>query len=204
MYKELEKVKSWEIEDIFAEFPSGLSLFYNRMMDQVQRHNKKTTKLCLKLFSTLAFVFRPLKLKEVVTAAGLPEKEFRKSQVFIRLIEHCGSFLTWRDNTVFFVHQSAKDYLMDPKRSDMIRGAESEHRDLALRLLRALHIPKKNLCGINNYGPLSDSAQTKLKPDALEPISYASFFWIDHLCASQAINGGEAVLIDNGAVHQFF
>jgi hypothetical protein len=202
--KELEKVESWETEDILAEFPSGLPLLYNRMMDQVQRHSKKTAELCLKLLSTLAFVFRPLKLKEVVTAAGLPEKEFRKSQALIRLIEHCGSFLTWRDNTVFFVHQSVKDYLTDPERSDIIRRAESDHRDLALRLLWALRILKKDLCGINNYGPVSESAKTRLNPDPLEPIRYASSFWIDHLCASQAINGGEAVLTDDGAVHQFF
>ena len=74
--KELEKVESWETEDILAEFPSGLPLLYNRMMDQVQRHNKKTAELCLKLLSALTLAFRPLKFKEVVIAAGLSEKEF--------------------------------------------------------------------------------------------------------------------------------
>jgi len=201
--KELKKVESWETEDILAAIPSGLPPLYGRMMDQVQRHNKKTAEFCLKLLSALALAFRPLKFKEVVTAAGLPEKTFRKSQALIRLVEHCGSFLTWRDDSIFFVHQSAKDYLMDPERPDIIRRAMSGHRHLALRLLRALHILKKDLCGINNYGPLSDSARTGLELDLLEQIGYASCFWIDHLYASQAIDEDEAVFVDDGEIHQF-
>jgi len=93
---------------------------------------------------------------------------------------------------------------MDPGRPDIIRRAESEHRDLALRLLRALHMLKKDLCGINNYGPLSDSARTGLKLDLLKPIGYAFCFWIDHLCALQAVNQDEAVLVNDGEIHQFF
>src|SRR5947207_13132753 len=73
---------------------------------------------------------------------------------------------------------------MDLERPDIIRRAMSGHRHLALHLLRALHILKKDLCGINNYGPLSDSARTGLELDLLEQIGYASCFWIDHLYAS--------------------
>jgi hypothetical protein len=202
--KELEKVESWETEDILSDFPSGLPPLYNRMMGQVQAQNKKTAEFSLNILYALAFAFRPLKFKEVVSAAGLPEKEFRKPETLIRLIEHCGSFLTWRDDTIYFVHQSAKDYLMDPERLNIFRRAESDHRNLALRLLRALHVLKKDLCDINDYGPVSDSTKTGLKLDPLEPIGYACCFWIDHLCALYAINEGEALLIEDGEIHRFF
>jgi hypothetical protein len=44
------------------------------------------------------------------------------------IISLCGSFLTLRDNTVYFVHQSAKDFLVTKASNDIFPGgAECIH-----------------------------------------------------------------------------
>lgn len=200
VWKELEKVESWETEDILTEFSSGLPSLYNRMMDQIRKHNKRTAEFCLKTLSAVVLAFRPLSFQEVITVAGLPEKGFQKHQALIKLIDYCGSFLTYREDTVFFIHQSAKDYLTDPKQPYSFSESELGHQNLALRLLRAQHILKKDICEIKDYGPVRDG----IKLDTLESIKYASIFWIDHFCASQKTDEDDLLFVDDGEIHQFF
>jgi hypothetical protein len=47
---------------------------------------------------------------EIRSLAGL-EEEIPDLEDLERIINMCGSFLTIRDNYVYFIHQSAKDYL---------------------------------------------------------------------------------------------
>ena len=174
------------------------------MIHQIQEHDETTADFCIKILSALTLTFRPLRLQEVVSAASLPEMEFEEVENLIVLLEHCGSFLTWRDNTISFVHQSAKDYLVSPERLNIFPSAETGHRNLALRFLRAQHVLKKDFCGIGDYGPLSADAKARPHLDALGPIAYALYFWIDHVCALNSISEGEALLANDGEIPQFF
>jgi hypothetical protein len=201
--KELEKVESWETEEVLMQFPPGLPHLYKRMIMQIQNHVRNTAELCVKLLQTLTLVFRPLRLKEIVTAVDLPKKEFQKTQAVIRLIEHCGSFLTYRDETVFFVHQSAKDYLTYLDGSEIFRASRLGHHSLSLRLIGSLNGLKKNLCEMNDYGPLSDNTKSSLNVDTLQQVEYACCFWIDHLYAKNIADEIPSPLVDSGEVYQF-
>ncbi len=87
----------------------------------------------------------------------------------------------------------------------MFPRAESGHGNFALRLLRSLHVLKKDVCGIKDYGFVLHGEKAGVNLDPLEPIGYACCFWIDHLCAAalNAINGEEALLVDVGEIHRF-
>jgi hypothetical protein len=53
--------------------------------------------------------YRPLYLKELVATAGLPEEQSDELHV---LVDLCGSFLTVREEIIYFIHQSAKNYFI--------------------------------------------------------------------------------------------
>jgi hypothetical protein len=60
------------------------------------------------------------------------------------IIGFCGSFLTLREDTVYFVHQSAKDFLLEQAHNEVFPdGSEAVHRMI---FLRSLSILSKSLC----------------------------------------------------------
>jgi hypothetical protein len=201
--EELEGTELWETKQMLYEFPSGLNPLYDRMTSQIQKHKPETQRFCLTTLSVLALASRPLKLCELPAIAGLPEQEFEHRQALEGLVKICGSFLTLRDDTVFFVHQSAKDYIIDDTRSNVFVTGQSEHRNIALRSLRAMSVLKKNICGIATCGPLLDKDKTSQNLRPLEPIRYACCYWVDHFSVNTTPDQAEPVLVDDGEVHRF-
>src|SRR5437773_10534627 len=59
--------------------------------------------------STLAY--RPLHLLELAALADLPEEASCDLQDLTEITHMCGSFLAIREDTIYFIHQSAKDYI---------------------------------------------------------------------------------------------
>ncbi|PTB66953.1 hypothetical protein BBK36DRAFT_1199004 [Trichoderma citrinoviride] len=90
VFKEIEELRTYdedaEILELLKEIPSGLIALYDRM------HR------CRNLLATLPIM------------AALKDR-LARSEPLKTLIKTCGSFLTVRDNVVYFIHQSAKDYL---------------------------------------------------------------------------------------------
>jgi len=201
--KELEKAARWEAKRMLNEFPPGLIPLYDRMTRQIQAYRTETMEFCLRTLSVLALALRPLKLSELPAVADLPEQEFPDPQALEGLVEICGSFLTLRNDTVHFVHQSAKDYILDQTRSKIFQTAQSDHRSIALRSVRAMAILKKNLCGIRTHGPISDNDKSPQNLRPLDPIGYACCYWVDHLSVQSAPDQAEPVLFDGGEVHHF-
>jgi hypothetical protein len=53
------------------------------------------------------------RLEELVALVEELEDEAEDLAAVQDIISQCGSFLTLRDNTIYFVHQSAKDFLLE-------------------------------------------------------------------------------------------
>jgi len=104
VYKELQDVPSWEVQQILKEFSPGLELLYTQMMDQVQHLKLMTMEYYLRILSTAAIVYHPLYLKELVATASLPEKSFHDIQSLNKLVDLCGSFFTIWEETIYFIH----------------------------------------------------------------------------------------------------
>lgn len=109
--KELETVEHYYVQEVLQELPPGLDLLYDRIIRQILAQKRvQTTQFCKNILQSVTLAYRPLRLQEVVVAAGLPKDQFHDEQRIVNLVSRCGSFLSIRDNTLFFVHLSAKDY----------------------------------------------------------------------------------------------
>jgi hypothetical protein len=94
------------------KLPSGLQGLYARMMEQVlQGEDEKDRHFCLQVLRSVSLAFRPLSMEELITTAEL-SIELLEDNGLSELIELCRSFVIVRDNFLYFIHQSAKDYLI--------------------------------------------------------------------------------------------
>ena len=104
--KELESIESYYTLTVLREMPSDLRDLYGRMMLQIKELKRDDPKYCKSVLSTMTLTYRPPHISELAILSGLP------SHVPVReIIKKCASFLTVREDIVYLVHQSAKDYL---------------------------------------------------------------------------------------------
>ncbi|KAL2884833.1 Vegetative incompatibility protein HET-E-1 [Ceratocystis lukuohia] len=104
------------ILETLKSFPLGLDLLYQRMLryifesDDAQRFKD--------ILAQVLAVYRPITLEELhVLVGGLEDLAKEEAD---ELIASCGSFLTLHNNVVSFVHQSAKDYLLESAIGDIL------------------------------------------------------------------------------------
>ncbi len=108
--QEIANIPGWEVEDLLTAFPPGLEALYKRMMDQIC--SSRNDKLCKSILAILSVVYRPITLDELTAFIDFPLRISSNRKALAEIIGRCGSFLTLREYTVSFVHQSAKDFLV--------------------------------------------------------------------------------------------
>lgn len=117
---------------LMETMPRGLVPFYTRMLDQIDKDEHAAT--CRRILSTSVLAFRPLHLVELRLLAGLSEMDDMVTGVNL-----CASFLTIRQEKVYLIHQSAKDYLVEHARATVFRGDEARaHREILLQLFQGM------------------------------------------------------------------
>jgi len=123
-------------QDTIAELdsaPEELDKFYQRMLSQVLALRDRYRQI----LATACLTYRPVSLDElrilVTEVKGFSDEQLEE------IIRECGSFLTLQDDVVYFVHQSAQDFLLD-NASDQILpfGTAHQHHALFSRSLAAL------------------------------------------------------------------
>jgi hypothetical protein len=187
-----------------SAFPSGLDSLYERMMLHIA--SSDDADLCKEILAFAATVYRPLTLQEMVTLVEPFEDAADDPETVQDIIGRCGSFLTIRDGIVYFVHQSAKDFLVEKAANTIFpSGMENAHYAVFSRSLRilseSLHRDMYNL-GEPGY-PIEQVILPD--PDLLGKTRYSSIYWVDHLrnCSSIATTGHQIDLQDEGIVHKF-
>ena len=103
----------------------------------------------------------PIDLKGLGAIADLLEELWEDRLSLEELMQLCGSFLTIQKDTVYFIHQSAKDFFITGNSSSIIpRGCQEEHGKIAYRSLDLMLYPlRENMCGLQKSGtPLSSSS----------------------------------------------
>jgi hypothetical protein len=108
--EELQRVLKRDTLRVLEDMPRGLTLVYDRMMKHIQQLQNQYSQCGLLALSATTLPYRPLHLHEINIVAGLQE-EVTDIEDLERILNMCGSFLTIRDNYVYFIHQSANDYL---------------------------------------------------------------------------------------------
>ncbi|EXL90224.1 hypothetical protein FOIG_16512 [Fusarium odoratissimum NRRL 54006] len=125
-------------------FPPGLDPLYARMIEQISISDD--TDICKEILAIASVVYRPITLEELKVLVELLEEDDYND--LPQIIKACGSFLTLREGVIYFVHQSAKDFLIN-KASDQILPSGTAHQHYAL-FSRSLGALSKTLRQVND------------------------------------------------------
>lgn len=184
-------------------FPPGLDALYKQMMQQISQSDD--AELCRQLLALIALVYRPITLQELVALAEQLDDVADESELR-EIIGLCGSFLTLQGETIYFVHQSAQDFLLTKAVAEVFpSGTEAVHHAIFARSLRAMSKTlQRDMYGLQELGVLIEDVK---QPD-LDPLAssrYSCIYWIDHLCESDLDCSAtyRQDIQDEGAVHVF-
>ncbi|EUC40023.1 hypothetical protein COCMIDRAFT_30959 [Bipolaris oryzae ATCC 44560] len=202
--KELEGVPLYRAREVLQALPPGLDPLYERMMAQIAEQDAKTVEYCRAILRSITLAFRPLQLRELHIAAGLPRDQFSNVQAVADLVGRCGSFLTMREGVVSSIHLSARDFFTIGSGRQVFSGPlEEEQKRMTYRLLDAMDSTlRRDMCSLQKPGMRIQEATGHIQGSCVPQIAYACEYWMEHLQA-----GGHAcssMLADGGIVHRFF
>jgi len=166
------------------QFPPGLDSLYKRMLQQIRKSD--SARICLQVLAVTAVLYRPVAVAELVVLTRQLAEYTDDLESVWEIISLCRSFLTLRDNTVYFVHQSAKDFLVTKASNNVFPdGVECIHRDIFQESLTVLQKTlRRDMYNLQAPGyPVGD-----VKPPILDPLAtsrYPCIYWIDHFCDSK-------------------
>ena len=188
-------------------FPPGLSSIYGRMMQQICNLNDiDDSDICKRVLALIAIVYRPITLEKLTSLVEMHEDIAGNLESLQEVIGLCGSFLTIRQGTVYFVHQSAKDFLLTESFNDIFpSGKEEVHHEIFSRSLQVLFKTLRR--DMYRLGTLGYPAEQVQRPD-LDPLAasrYSCIYWIGHLFdwSSSSSADHSVDLQDDGVVHHF-
>ncbi|KAL7911871.1 hypothetical protein GGI35DRAFT_301131 [Trichoderma velutinum] len=185
----LKKAPSFDLRPKSAAYPSGLDNIYSRMMEKVLDSEFHWGSRILAV-STVAR--RPLSIQELETltfSTSTSNDTFESLEKrWEEALGYCGNFLTKRKGIVYFVHQSAKDFIIN-KASDRLfsNGMEYINKHIfKVSISTMTNTLRKDIYGLMKPGFLIDHL-TSLdvpNPDPLTPVGYCCVYWIDHFVES--------------------
>ncbi|KAL7908110.1 hypothetical protein GGI35DRAFT_453391 [Trichoderma velutinum] len=182
--KELEDVQSWEMMEVVKEMPVGLTAVYRRMIHQIRDQRRGRAEFCWKILSTIFTAYYPLSLGELGILSGLSKEISEHLESVTKLVTLCSSFLTIRQGIVYFIHQSAKEFLStEAFQSD---GAQ-RHAHIYEQSISAISTLPQNIYGLPDSGFRSKNVPPP-ETNPLAPMRYSCFCWIDHFCDAYGAN----------------
>lgn len=174
------KVKRWHTARALENFPPGLDSLYQRMMEHIRASSDAD--LCRQILAVASVAYRPLALPELICLIDSLAPFHDDPESLQDIVASCGSFLTLRDNILYFVHQSAKDFLLN-KASDNIfpHGITNQHHIVSSRSLEVLsRILRRDIYDLKAPGVSIDDVSPP-NPDPLAPVRYLCVYWVDHV-----------------------
>lgn len=190
------KVRLWHTHSKLREFPPGLDSLYDRMIDQITESYDAES--CKRILSVMSIVYRPLSLQELAPLVGFPED-------LEEMVELCGSFLVLREGTVSFIHQSAKDYLLQHAAGKISRSNTRDKHHTVCQVLLELMSQRlqRDIYSLDDWG-IPPGEIKPPEPDPLAAMRYSCIYWVDHLAECQHSEQTQYnSLQDNGMVDRF-
>ncbi|KAL7807293.1 hypothetical protein V8C26DRAFT_415021 [Trichoderma gracile] len=186
-----------EILDLLDKMPKDLPKLYETMLQRIFQLEGRDPELCRAILATVTLTHRPLHLDELSCLVGF-EGNVKG------LVNVCGSFLTVREDIVYFIHQSAKDYLSGPSPRLIVfpLGEEKIHHDMVTHSLDAMtRTLQEDIYRLGHLGILIDEISPP-DPNPLRRTLYSCTYWVAHICeiASRRDKG----LLDDEKVLGFF
>jgi hypothetical protein len=185
-------------------FPPGLDSLYERMMKQICE--SEDSELCKRILASIATVYEPITLTELTSLIEMLEDMSDDVESLQEIIGLCGSFLTVRKDTIYFVHQSAKDYLLVNASDEIFPSGKREtHHEIFSRSLEIMFKTlRRDIYSLHAMGyPIERVKQPD--PNPLAASRYSYIYWVDHLYDwnSNSCTNHEINLQDEEAVENF-
>ncbi|PTB38387.1 hypothetical protein M441DRAFT_100264, partial [Trichoderma asperellum CBS 433.97] len=196
------------IADVLEELPIGLENLYDLIMERsTQKSRHKDQNICL--LSIVTTAERPLRLEELREFIKRQWKGYKTDYSLHDMsdtVKDCGSFLSIRDDTVYFVHQSVKDYMVGKAAKSIFpSGIAYQHSEMFKNSLCAMScILTYDIYNIKD--PKTEGTKiTRPDPDPLASMVYCCTFWVEHLVQSCQLEKSnvEEHLRENGILHCF-
>ncbi|KAL6887047.1 hypothetical protein GGI43DRAFT_426073 [Trichoderma evansii] len=170
--------KRHTLDKLKTSYPSGLDALYQRIMENI--HDSLDSEACRQILAIISVVYRPITLAEL---SRLIDSYDYKNDDLIDIIGSCGSLLIIRDDIIYFVHQPAKDFLLDKASSQiLVSGIEYQHYIIFSRSLKVLSKTiKRDVYNLQFPGFPIEQVSVPT-PDPLAPITYSCIYWADHFC----------------------
>ncbi|KAK0710685.1 beta transducin-like protein HET-E4s [Lasiosphaeris hirsuta] len=169
-------------------FPPGLDSLYAQMIEQIS--HSEDADLCKQILAITTIVHRPISLWELTALAEMPDDIADDLKSLQEIIQVCGSFLTLREQIVYFVHQSAKDFLLGKATHQASRdafnwvfplGMEDVNHIIFSKSLNAMStVLRRDMYDLEAPGSPIDEVQTP-ESDPLATVRYSCVFWVGHL-----------------------
>jgi hypothetical protein len=169
-----------------SDFPPGLDDLYRRMVEQIRNWDYDDAALCKHILAIVVLAYRPLTLKELASVIDTLEDISNDLESLGEIVGLCGSLLTVREDTIYVVHQSAKDYLLTHAIDEIYpSGQEDTHYSIFSKSLQVLSKTlRRDIYNLQAPGyPIAQVQQPQ--PDPLVASRYSCIYWVDHLYDSR-------------------
>jgi len=174
------------------------------MLDQI--YHSDDADLCQRILVSIAIVYRPVTLQELTSLIETLDDMTGDLESLQEIVGLCGSFLTVRDGTIYFVHQSAKDFLFTKAFNNIFpSGSEEVHRVFFSRSLQVMcRTFQRDMYNLQALGYPIEQIE-RPEPDPLAALHYLCIYWVDHLCDWNSISSTvhPVDLQDGGSVDKF-
>ncbi|KAJ3942718.1 uncharacterized protein N0V96_006939 [Colletotrichum fioriniae] len=186
---------------VLQTFPKGLDKLYKRMFQYIS--GTMDADLCKDVLAVTSILERSVTSLELSSIMGLSQHFDGQVETLQDAVRCCGSFLSLRDGTVYFVHQSAQDFLLNKEEDafDSIfpDGVESVHWAVGLRSMDAISkVIHRNIYELQD-GCMARKDIVGPKPNLLASVAYSCAYWMKHLGESNTAS----YIKDPKAVNEF-
>ena len=179
----LRETSSWDMLEALKELPEQLEGIYDLMIQQIQNRKGKNFQFCQLVLSAATLAYRPLHLTELAIVSRLPAIISDHASRVQEVVSLCGFFLTVKDNVVYLLHQSVKDYLSDRASQTIFPSSPSQvHHAMFVRSVDALSTGRlqRNMYDLR-LGTTIDNGKAP-EPDPLASVRYSCVHWARHFC----------------------
>ncbi|UKZ48672.1 hypothetical protein TrVGV298_002900 [Trichoderma virens] len=210
--EQLHRTDRWEVEDVLEEVPKDLEDLYGLILDRSEKLGRKGREVCQVLLSIVTTAKRPLHLGELLVFINSHWKDSKgfKTTYDVRdvrdMAKSCGSILSIREDTVYFIHQSAKDYVVENAAQRIFPILYQHYKMFEASLDAMSNTLEYDIYGLKDPGiHIDDVPKKDLGSDPLASIKYCCVFWVEHLVLGFQFEGFEhdKYLKDDERLHSF-